>query len=278
MVTSRNMNEYKPKFSIIMPTYNRCFIIWKAIRSVLSQTYPFYELIIIDDGSTDETGKLVKEFTDPRIRYYKIDKNVGAAAARNYGLKKANGDFIAYLDSDNVWYGEYLEVMNKAFEKNKDKLVVFCKKNYRLTLVENGVEEPLRDETTNTKKFFDLKRLWQRRILIDTNTMCHKKNEIEELGGWDPNLDFWEDWELTLRISNKYPNGFLCLNRTMIDYEQKIDVNDKDNIFAKWEKAEKKIFEKYKGNPLLDGQTWFPPDKDNRSTLGVVEYLKKKKK
>lgn len=261
-----------------MPTYNRCYIIWKAITSVLSQTYPFFELIVVDDGSRDATGKLIKEFSDPRIKYYKLDKNKGASAARNYGLKQAKGDYVAYLDSDNTWYPEFLEVMNDAFEKNSDKLLVFCKKNYRLTLVEDGVESPLRDETTNTKKHFDLKRLWQRRILIDTNTMCHKRAEIVELGGWDERLDFWEDWELTLRISTKYPQGFLSLNRTMMDYEQKINIDNKLETFATWEQAERQIFEKYEGHPLLAEQTWFPPSKTNRSTLGVVEYLRDKKK
>lgn len=261
-----------------MPTYNRCYVIWRAINSVLAQSYPFFELIIVDDGSTDATDKLIQEFSDPRIKYYQQDKNKGAAMARNFGLKQASGEYVAYLDSDNTWYPEFLEVMGEAFARNDDKILVFCKKNYRLTLVENGVESRLRDETTNTKKHFDLKRLWQRRILIDTNTMCHRRKEVIELGGWDEKLDFWEDWELTLRISTKYPQGFLSLNRTMIDYEQKINIDNQEETFASWERAEKQIFEKYEGNPLLAGQTWFPPSKENRSTLGVVEYLKDKKK
>src|SRR5580704_19397684 len=91
----------KTLFSIIIPTYNRGYILWKTIQSVQKQVYPYWELLIIDDGSTDDTEKVVAEFQqDPRILYEKR-KNSGANKARNYGLEKAKGDLIAYLDSDD---------------------------------------------------------------------------------------------------------------------------------------------------------------------------------
>jgi len=268
-----------PKISIITPTYNRCFCLWKAINSVLEQDYPFFELLVVDDASGDETEKLMKEFSDPRIRYYKLKKNNGASHARNFGLKKAKGEYIAYLDSDNTWYREYLGLMIKALENNEEKVLVFCKKNYRLTLIEeDGSEKRVRDEFSGKDKYFDLKRLWHRRIMIDTNSMCHRRKEILDLGGWDEGIGFWEDWELTLRVSEIYPKGFLYLNRTLLDYEQKIDLSKKDEIFKLWESEEKKVFLKHKDNPLLEGQGWFPPKKGNKSTLGVVEYLRSKHK
>lgn len=271
--------KYTPEFSVITPTYNRCHVLWQAIQSVLAQTYPFFELLIVDDASTDATGELLGRFSDPRIRYFRLKKNNGPAAARNFGLKRAAGKYVAYLDSDNTWYPDFLEVMKKGFDGHKDKVLLFCKKNYRLTLVdEHGRERRVRDELSGRDKYFDLKRLWHRRILIDTNSMCHKRNEILRLGGWDERIRFWEDWELTLRISEKYPQGFLYLNRTLLDYEQKLDLSQADKTFALWEREERKIFNKYKGNPILAGQTWFPPRPDNRSTLGVIEYLKKKHK
>lgn len=271
--------NYQPQFSVIIPTYNRCFILWRAIQSVLKQTYPFFELLIIDDASTDETAKMVKQFTDPRLIYHKLKKNIGPSAVRNFGLKKARGKLIAYLDSDNAWHDDFLELMHKAFNENKDKVIIFCKKNYRLTITdEQGKEIRARDEMTNADKYFDLKRLWHRRILIDTNCLCHKKAEIIKLGGWDENLKFWEDWELALRVSKKYPKGFLYLNRALLDYEQKINLRDSANTFKLWEKEERKIFKKHKGYYLLEGQTWFPPQVGNRSTLGVIDYLKKKHK
>ena len=273
------MKNYTLRFSVILPTYDRCYILWRAIKSVLSQTYPFFELIIVDDGSSDETEKLINIFKDPRIKYFKLKKNRGASGARNFGMEKAIGEFIAYIDSDNLWYDDFLQVMNDSIEKCPDKVLFFSKKNYRLTIVdENGDEQRLRDETTGNKKYFDIKRLWHRRIIIDTNTMCHRKEEVIELGGWDEEIKFWEDWELTLRISKKYPDGFMYLNRALVDYEQKIEIADADKTFAFWESEERKIFEKHEGHPLLTGQTWFPPRVGNRSTLGVIDYLRNKYK
>ncbi|RMD59380.1 glycosyltransferase family 2 protein [Candidatus Parcubacteria bacterium] len=269
--------QFKPTFSVITATYNRGYILWRAIQSVLAQTFPFFELIVVDDGSRDNTEQVVKVFTDPRLRYFKLPKNQGPSAARNFGLKKAKADLVAYLDSDNVWHADFLETMHRAFKKHPDKVLVFCKKNYRLTLIEeDGKETPVRDEITNHRKYFDLKRLWHRRIIIDTNSMCHKRKEIIRLGGWDEKIKFWEDWELTLRISKKYPKGFLYLNRALLDYEQKIDLKKAHRVFALWEQEEKKIFLKHQGHPLLEGQQWFPPTQ-NKSTLGVVEYLRRKK-
>lgn len=276
-MTGNNMEDFKPKFTVITATYNRAFVLWRAIQSVLAQTYPFFELLIIDDASEDETSKLIRQFSDPRIRYSKLKKNSGPSAARNFGLKKARGEYIAYLDSDNAWHPEFLEAMHKAYAKHPEKVLVFCKKNYRLILVdENGEEQAVRDEFSRSNEYFDLKRLWHRRIMIDTNSMCHKREEIIELGGWDEEIKFWEDWELTLRISKKYPDGFLYLNRALLDYEQKLDLDKADEIFRMWEREEEKVFKKHEGYPLLKGQTWFPPKKGNKSTLGVIEYLRNK--
>ena len=267
-------------FSIILPTYNRCYTIWQAIESVISQTYPFWELIIIDDGSSDETEKLVQQFTDPRIRYFKLSKNQGPANARNFGLAKSTNDYIAYIDSDNQWYKDYLETMAKTFIKHPDKVLAFCKKNYRLNVTHTKKSKivNLRDEFTNHRKYFDLKRMWQRKIIIDTNTMVHKKSVLDKVGNWDAKLGFWEDFELTLRISKKYPDGFIYINRTLVDYEQTLDLKNKEKIFKTWEKAEKLIYNKHKNHPLMKTQAWYPPKVGYKSTENVIKFLTSKKK
>ncbi len=268
----------KVKFSVIIPTYNRCHLLWRAINSVLSQTYPFFELIIVDDASTDKTKELIASYTDPRIKYFKLAQNKGAAHARNYALKKSQGELIAYLDSDNEWHKDFLESYLKAFEKFPEKVVVFAKKNYRLNIIKaNGRKKVLRDEITNHGKYFDLKRLWQRKILIDTNTLVHRRQILKKVGNWDEKMDFWEDWEFTLRISEKYPEGFLYLNRALIDYEQNIDFANPQKVIANWNRNEKYIFQKHKGNPLIKFQDWYPPQKHN-STVSIVKFLMSKKK
>ena len=105
--------------SIIMPSYNTGGYIKNSIESVLAQTYENWELIIVDDCSTDDTDSIVGQFSDKRIRYLKNEKNSGAAISRNYALREAKGRWIAFLDSDDLWLPEKLE-KQIAFMKNND--------------------------------------------------------------------------------------------------------------------------------------------------------------
>jgi len=92
-----------PTVSVIIPTYNRAHLLDRAIRSVLDQTYQDFELIVVDDGSSDPTAEVIATFADPRIYYLRHEKNRGAAAARNTGIEASQGDYVAFLDSDCEW-------------------------------------------------------------------------------------------------------------------------------------------------------------------------------
>ena len=107
-----------PVVSVIIPTYNRAHLIGRAIRSVLDQTYQDWELIVVDDASTDDIPGIVKGFTDGRVKYIRHDENKGAAAARNTGIQAARGAYIAFLDSDDEWLPEKLERQVQAFESS----------------------------------------------------------------------------------------------------------------------------------------------------------------
>ena len=103
-------NEYEELVSIIMPSYNTGKYISESIQSVLNQTYQNWELIIVDDCSTDDTDKVIKTFlSDNRIRFLKNEINSGAAVSRNYALREAKGKWIAFLDSDDIWVPQKLE-------------------------------------------------------------------------------------------------------------------------------------------------------------------------
>lgn len=104
--------------SIIMPTYNCGRFIAESIRSVLSQTYSNWKLIIVDDCSTDDTEKIVRSFDDPRIYYLRNKQNSGAALTRNKALRTARGRYIAFLDSDDLWHPDKLERQIAFMEKN----------------------------------------------------------------------------------------------------------------------------------------------------------------
>ena len=129
------------KFSIIVPTYNREKYIIKCIDSVLDQTYDNFEVIIIDDGSTDNTENLVKKYQDKRIKYFK-NENHGIGYSRNFGINKAKGDYIFFLDSDDYLEENMLEeVLNNI--KNHDILIFNYKEIYEVDnhILLNGFDE-----------------------------------------------------------------------------------------------------------------------------------------
>jgi glycosyltransferase involved in cell wall biosynthesis len=113
-----------PKVSVIIPTYNRRELLREAIASVQKQTLDDFELLIIDDGSTDGTADAVKAINDPRIRYY-YKENGGVSSARNIGLQMAIGDYIGFLDSDDLFLPDYLRTMVSALETHPDHGVVY---------------------------------------------------------------------------------------------------------------------------------------------------------
>ena len=127
--------------SIITPSYNTARFIGETIQSVINQTYTNWEMIIVDDCSTDNTDEVVKPYlVDARIRYLKNPKNSGAAVSRNYALREAKGRWIAFLDSDDLWYPEKLE-----------KQIAFMKKNnYAFTCT---ARESMREDGTLMKRY-----------------------------------------------------------------------------------------------------------------------------
>ncbi len=106
-----------PFFSIIIPTYNRAGFIGKTIRSLLNQSHHDFEIIVVDDGSTDNTGEIVKSITDNRIRYFKKE-NAERGAARNFGTKKARGNYVNFFDSDDLAYPNHLEEAYQLISSN----------------------------------------------------------------------------------------------------------------------------------------------------------------
>ncbi len=107
----------KPFFTVVIPTHNRSILLKRAVESVLSQTFEDFELIVIDDHSTDDTASVVKSFTDPRIRYLINQRTKGACGARNTGIFSAKGKWVAFLDDDDVWLPEKLKYQYEVDKK-----------------------------------------------------------------------------------------------------------------------------------------------------------------
>ena len=115
------------KVSVIIPTYNRADTIKRSIDSVLMQTYGDLEIIVVDDGSTDHTEQIVREYTDSRVRYIRTDGRYGANHARNIGIENAGGEFIAFQDSDDEWHSDKLEKQMRILLNQKQVDIVFTR-------------------------------------------------------------------------------------------------------------------------------------------------------
>lgn len=115
MSTATSDSVIEPVVGVVLPTYNRAPLLGRALRSVLGQSFDDFEVLVIDDGSTDETAGIVAAFGDPRIRYVQLARNTGAGAARNVGIRMSRGKFPAFQDSDDEWVPSKLARQMSAF-------------------------------------------------------------------------------------------------------------------------------------------------------------------
>ena len=115
-----------PQISVVIPTHNRQQTIARAINSVLKQTYPVAEIIVVDDASSDETAAVVRALESKKIKYIQMDRNRGGAVARNLGINAANGDWIAFLDSDDEWLPSKLYRQLAGFEEQNSSVILCC--------------------------------------------------------------------------------------------------------------------------------------------------------
>jgi glycosyltransferase involved in cell wall biosynthesis len=181
--------------SVVLPVWNRAPIVSKSIESILRQTYKNYELIIVDDGSQDDLERVVQSYRSERVHYYKTEHK-GVSAARNFGIERASGEYIAYIDSDNQWHSIYLEKMLDALAKNYPaSAAAYCKA--RCLRINKQTGETIPIKTLGDE--FNYRRLLIENY-IDMNTFVHSRDLIEAAGNFDLSLHRLEDWDLILRI------------------------------------------------------------------------------
>lgn len=196
------------KVSVIIPTYNRAHLIERSIRSVLNQTYKEFELLIIDDGSTDNTKEVVENIKDDRIRYIRCGENGGAARARNRGIAEAKYDYIAFQDSDDEWYPDKLEKQMKVMmEASEDTGLVYCEYHYNGL---NGIEavSPDREIPLEQKSGNIFPQLLAGNM-VGTPAMLVKRKCFEKVGMFNEKFPCLEDYELVLRIAQNYRIEFI---------------------------------------------------------------------
>jgi len=189
-----------PSASIIIPTYNRADILGDSIRSVLNQTYEDLELIVVDDASTDNTDDVVRGFDDDRIKYLGHTENRGAPAARNTGIAEAEGDFVAFQDSDDEWLPTKLEKQMQAFRRTSSDVGVVYTGMLRIVDGERRyIPYPGVEQTDG-----DIRRSLSRQNFIPTQVATVRRECFDEVGDFDENAWPLSDWELWIRISKRF--------------------------------------------------------------------------
>ncbi|NVO25472.1 glycosyltransferase [Donghicola mangrovi] len=204
-IDARNINpipiaeENIPKVSVIMPAYNRAETIVEAMISVFQQSYPDVELIVVDDGSSDDSAAIAistaEEHGDGRCRVISLEKNCGVSHARNVGLENAQGNIIAYLDSDNTWQKNYLSVMIARILASGAQTAYCAQLIHQVRYDRDGsVSEPVVIRGGE----FSLAQI-ENRNFIDLNCFVHSRNLFKLYGGFNEGMTRLVDWELILR-------------------------------------------------------------------------------
>lgn len=212
----------EPLISIIMPSWNRAFAIGEAIQSVLEQSYPNWELIVCDDASEDNTAEVVRGFDDPRIRYNCFVKSNGAGA-RNGGLRLARGEYIAYLDSDNIWHPSFLDLMMRRLLASPGSQMA-----YSAILDTEITGATVRLEQIARASFRPIP--LSSRNYIDLNSLVHHRNLFDWLGGFDADLPRLQDWDLLLRYTSVFRPLFV--DRIGVFYRRNLAWGQVTHVFA----------------------------------------------
>ena len=242
--------------SVILPTYNRAHFIPYAIQSVLDQTYKDIELIVINDGSTDETEKVIKPYLKDIIYIYQ--QNNGSGKARNQGIKAAKGEYIAFIDDDDFWLPWKLELQMELFNKHKE-LGIICT-NFSTFNEKEECPSSIKEYFglfKRTKLDFDTIFKQKKNITFKKNnlyfywgnifptliqgSLIHqvsiltKKSILEEIGLYNESLSDNEDYDVCLKIGEKFEIGFADIDTVKIRLSAKTRSNDESTRIRFWE-------------------------------------------
>ena len=195
-------NKAIEEISVIIPTYNRCDLLKRAINSVIKQTITPKEIIIVDNGSTDQTYQMVSSLF-PEINYF-IEKKRGVSAARNKGILESKSKWIAFLDSDDAWKPTKLEKQMEYSLFNQDKYIIIHTDEtwYRNKKFLNQLKKHKKSGVNIFKNSLQL-------CCISPSSVVLKKQIFDDYGLFDENLEVCEDYDMWIRITAKEEVGFL---------------------------------------------------------------------
>ncbi len=198
----------KRYFSIVMPVFNKEDYVRDSIISVLKQSHPYFELIIIDDGSTDNSEYIIQGIQDERIRYIK-QENGGESSARNHGIKVAQYEYISFLDSDDLWLPDYLKTMDQLIDKYPCAGAFGCAylhEEVTKDTLSNAIQMEKCFEDRLISNYFDFDMSHEQALTASTTTV--RKDVFKKIGGFPVGLKNWVDLDLWARIGLYYDVAF----------------------------------------------------------------------
>lgn len=240
-----------PLISIVIPLYNKDFIIKETLKSVLSQTYTDYEVIIVNDGSTDDSLKIASSFNDSRIKIFN-QENKGVSCARNLGIKNATGELISFLDADDYWHPNHLKEITKLY-KDYPNCGMYCSRYSIQFTKKKKIKTHYNDEVSNTFRgvLIDyFKASMKYRVGLTSAVSVRKRILIQDNLEFNENINNGEDTELftkiaiknTVAVTNKYTviyNFSQPYQLSKIDFERK-KLRNLD-VFSSYENENKSL-------------------------------------
>ena len=239
-----------PKVSVIIPTFNRAAFLESAIESVLNQTYNDFEIIIVDDNSSDNTYEVVASFKDVRIKYIRHRENKGVSAARNTAIRVCKGKYIAFLDDDDEWVPEKLQKQVELQDKSSSNI---CGVYSDRVIIDRLSNKIISKGLQSNKVRGNLLSQLVMHNQINTCTVLLRKRCLDDVGLFDETISYMEDRDLWIRLSLNWDFEYIDepLTRTHIHKQNHLSSRLKEQI-----EGRKKLLRKYSNLFNKDKKTW----------------------
>ena len=242
-----------PLVSVVIPAYNCAPFISETLESVYRQTYTNLEIVLVDDGSTDDTPSALAPHMD-RIRYL-YQENKGTAAARNAGIQMAKGDLIAFLDNDDLWFPEKIDLQVRVLQEHPECGLVFTdgkeidgSRVLRDSLMANHLQSWIDQRDDQDSRVMHG---WLFNELITLNFICSasgvmvRKQSVKRIGGFDERIAIADDYDLYLRMARLYPMAYLRPCLYVWRYRKESQSGSRNNRQYRWTKAMLPVLEKH---------------------------------
>ncbi|MUG99150.1 glycosyltransferase [Scytonema sp. UIC 10036] len=218
--------------SVVIPAYNAERTIWETIDSVLKQSFQDFELIVINDGSKDRTLEIVRSIQDERVKIFSYD-NGGLPVARNRGISHATGEYIAFLDADDLWTPDKLELQLAALQQHPEAGVAY---SWTVCMIEEGEALSYRQlpPTTFTGNIYS--ELLQSNFIAHGSNVLVRREAVDSVGDFDPACTSCADWDYWLRLAARWqyvlvPQNQIFYRRTLGSMSSNVEVMEERGLF-----------------------------------------------